>query len=288
MHPSRNVRVKTTRAQTCPLSLSAFPSAQPVLELGARECPRFRREPEGRDDLRRVRGRRERVRQYGVADGVRIVRARDRRKRVPVSPESKKTADQQGAAFAASLNRTNPATAAACLRRKPVSAILKTAASESWGPVVSAPVLPRSPVTAFAQGKYAHVPLLQGSNHDEGRFFVGLEFDLAGHPVTRKQYPQLIKSQFGANAPAILARYPLREFPSPDLAYSAVLTDSMFSCPALGADELAAGSGVYASRRSSARSCPGSRMSPQMTWTATSLRRHPTSKPLPGWPPAAI
>jgi para-nitrobenzyl esterase len=161
--------------------------------------------------------------------------------------QSKKSADRQGSAFAARLHCTHPATAATCLRRKSVSAILRAAASGSWGPVVSAPTLPQSPITAFLHGKYAHVPLLQGTNHDEGRFFVGLEFDLLGHPITKEQYPGLIKAQFGAKAaPAILATYPLRAYKSPDLAYAAVFTDSTFSCPALGADELASGSGVYA------------------------------------------
>ncbi len=160
---------------------------------------------------------------------------------------SKKAADQQGTALARSLHCTHPAAAAACLRAKPVSAILNAEGGDSWGPVVSAPTLPMSPITAFLKGRYAHVQLLQGSNHDEGRFFVGLEFDLLGHPITKKQYPVLIKAQFGTKAaPAILAKYPLSAYRSPDLAYSAVFTDSTFSCPALGADELASGSGVYA------------------------------------------
>jgi para-nitrobenzyl esterase len=160
--------------------------------------------------------------------------------------QTKKAADQQGAAMAASLGCTHPATAAACLRRKPVSAILKADATGSWGPVVSAPTLPTAPITAFLTGHYDHVPLIQGTNHDEGRLFVGLGFDLAGHPITKKGYAALIKGQFGAKIGAqVLTKYPLSAYKSPDLAYSAVLTDSGFSCPALGADDLAAGSGVY-------------------------------------------
>jgi para-nitrobenzyl esterase len=159
---------------------------------------------------------------------------------------AKKTADQQGAALAASLGCTHAATAAACLRRKPVSAILKADAAGPWGPVVSAPTLPVAPITAFLTGRYDHVPLLQGTNHDEGRLFVGLGFDFGGHPITKKQYPVLIKVQFGAKVGGkVLAKYPLSGYKSPDLAYSAVLTDSGFSCPAFGADVLAAGSGVY-------------------------------------------
>lgn len=162
--------------------------------------------------------------------------------------QTKKAADQQGAILASSLGCTHPATAAACLRRKPVSAILKADTAESWGPVVSAPTLPTAPVTAFLTGHYDHVPLLQGTNHDEGRFFVAFAFGLpGGHPLTKKQYPAVIKGQFGAKVGAkVLAKYPLSAYRSPNLAYSAVFTDSSFSCPALGADLLTARSGVYA------------------------------------------
>ncbi len=161
--------------------------------------------------------------------------------------QTKKAADQQGTAMAASLGCTHRASAAACLRRKPVSAILKADGAGSWGPVSGGRTLPVSPTAAFLARRYIHVPLLQGTNHDEGRLFVGLGFDLLGHPITKKQYPTLVKAQFGAKAtPAILAKYPLSRYRSPDLAFSAVSTDSSFSCPALGADELAVGSGVYA------------------------------------------
>ncbi|HYK31950.1 MAG TPA: carboxylesterase family protein [Streptosporangiaceae bacterium] len=161
--------------------------------------------------------------------------------------QTKQAADHQGTTMAASLGCTHPATAAACLRRKSVSAILKADAAGSWGPVVSAPTLPTAPITAFLKGHYDHVPLLQGTNHDEGRLFVALQFGLpGGHPITKKQYPTLIKGQFGAKVGAqVLTKYPLSAYRSPNLAYSAVLTDSGFSCPALGADVLAAGSGVY-------------------------------------------
>jgi para-nitrobenzyl esterase len=105
--------------------------------------------------------------------------------------------------------------------------------------------LPLPPATALADGRYAHVPLLQGTNHDEGRFFVALEFDALGHPLTAAQYPQVLAASYGANAGQVLAHYPLSSYPSPDLAYASVLTDSLFSCPALQADNLAWRSRVY-------------------------------------------
>ena len=160
--------------------------------------------------------------------------------------QTRQTAGQHGSTLASSLGCTNAATAPSCLRAASVPAILQAAGGLPWGPVVAPDVLPLPPATAFAEGRYAHVPLLQGTNHDEGRFFVALGFDALGHPITAAQYPGLIAAQFGAAAPAVLARYPLSAYASPDLAYAAAFTDSAFSCPALTADNLVAASGAYA------------------------------------------
>jgi para-nitrobenzyl esterase len=159
-----------------------------------------------------------------------------------------KAADRQGTALAKSLGCTKAATAAGCMRTKTVAEILKAEPSSglSWGPVSGGFTLPLSPLRAFETGRYLHVPLLQGSNHDEGRFFVGLEFDVLGHPLTAAQYPGVIAAQFGAKAaPAVLSHYPLSAFASPDLAFAKVLTDSEFSCPALLTDILTQRSGTY-------------------------------------------
>ena len=164
-----------------------------------------------------------------------------------IGPAStRQAADTQGSAMATGLGCTDPATAAACMRAQPVSAILQAQAPLSWGPVLADPILPEQPPAAFADGDYIHVPLLQGSNHDEGRFFVALAFDALGQPLTAAEYTALIQQDFGAAAPAVLARYPLSAYPSADLAFSAVFTDDIFSCPALENDSLAQASGAYA------------------------------------------
>jgi para-nitrobenzyl esterase len=164
--------------------------------------------------------------------------------------QAKRAAERQGAALASKLGCTKPATAAACMRTKPAAAILQAepSAGLSWGPVIGGFTLPLNTVKAFETGHYLHVPLLQGSNHDEGEFFVGIEFDLlGGHPLTAAQYPKVVTAQFGAkDAKKVLAHYPLSAFKSPDLAYAQVLTDSEFSCPALLTDILTQGSGSYA------------------------------------------
>jgi para-nitrobenzyl esterase len=156
------------------------------------------------------------------------------------------TAQLEGEQLASKLGCTDQATAAACLRAKPAGDILTAEAGMGWSPVAGTPVLPAQPSTAFASGRYAHVPLIQGTNHDEGRFFVALEFDGFGHPITAAQYPTLIEASYGASAAAVLAHYPLSAYASPDLAFAQVFTDSAFSCPALEADDLTEHSGVYA------------------------------------------
>jgi para-nitrobenzyl esterase len=161
---------------------------------------------------------------------------------------ARQAAEQQGAAFAAKLGCTAPATAAACLRGKSVADLLAASSGSfgGWGPVIGGPTLPQQPATAFAAGRYDHVPMLQGTNHDEGRFFVAFGFDALGAPLTAAQYPGVVSADFGASAaPRILARYPLSAYPSPDLALASVLTDALFSCPALRADELLSDRGAY-------------------------------------------
>jgi para-nitrobenzyl esterase len=82
------------------------------------------------------------------------------------------------------------------------------------------------------------VPVIDGSNHDEYRLFTALDFDLtAAGPLTAAEYPAVIAATVGAAlAPAVLKLYPLADYPNPDLAFAAALTDATFSCTALAAD----------------------------------------------------
>jgi len=159
---------------------------------------------------------------------------------------SRQAGEVQGAALAASLGCADPAAAAVCLRAKPAADILTAEGSQSWSPTDGGPTLPLQPPQAFIAGRYNHVPLLQGTNHDEGRFFVALQFDAQGSPLTAAGYPGALAAIFGPTAVSFIAgEYPLADFASPDLALAAVQTDGEFACPALLADRLAAGSGVY-------------------------------------------
>jgi para-nitrobenzyl esterase len=150
------------------------------------------------------------------------------------------SAEASGAGLAARLGCADAATQVACMRGKGVAEILAAGgqALGSFGPVVGGALLPRQIPDAIASGRFNHVPVIEGTNHDEYRLFVALFFDLQGNPVTAAQYPALLQAQFGAAAPAVLARYPLSAFATPSEALATVVTDSGFACPARAADAL--------------------------------------------------
>ena len=129
-----------------------------------------------------------------------------------------------GLAFAAQAGCTDAATAASCLRNTPESALLTASASYSAQFTSGGPDLPLPPLTAVADGDYARVPLLMGTNHDEGRTFTQ---GFASY--TEQQYVQFVDQSYGALAPSILQRYPWSAYPSPytaSYAIGAIWTDS--------------------------------------------------------------
>ena len=151
-------------------------------------------------------------------------------------------AETQGAALADAVGCANQT--AACLRAVPVETLLAHATSgTSTVPVVDGTVLPLSINTALAGGQINRVPVMDGSNHDEGRLFIALDFDLtAAGPLADSAYPAVVAATYGAQAaPAILAQYPLASYGgsapnAADLATSAITTDATFACPARTAD----------------------------------------------------
>jgi para-nitrobenzyl esterase len=145
-------------------------------------------------------------------------------------------AEAQSAAAAARLGCASPATQVECMRGEPATAVL--ASGGSSGPNVDGAVLPEQLATAISAGRFNRVPVMEGTNHDEFRLFVALQFDLAGHPVTAAQYPLLVQALAGAHAAQVLAEYPLASFASPSLAWATVVTDARFTCPARTADGL--------------------------------------------------
>jgi para-nitrobenzyl esterase len=126
----------------------------------------------------------------------------------------------------------------ACLRAKPVGTVLDAmlgmppeGIQSPWVPTFATPVLPVNPTEAIAAGAFHRVPVIAGTNLDEGTVFVAF-LEASGTPVTAETYPVVLSQLFGTNAPRVQAQYPGTAYGGDyRLALSAVYTDYLFACP---------------------------------------------------------
>jgi para-nitrobenzyl esterase len=146
------------------------------------------------------------------------------------------TAVPSGTAIADSVGCTNQT--ASCLRAVPASTMV-TAEPFPLYPFVDGTLLTQTMSAAFASGEFNHVPVISGTNHDEYRLFVALDYDLVGNPIlTSAEYDGAVTTLWGpALAPPVLALYPLASYPTGGEALGASGTDGVFSCAARIADQ---------------------------------------------------
>ncbi|GAA0281898.1 carboxylesterase/lipase family protein [Cryptosporangium japonicum] len=149
-------------------------------------------------------------------------------------------AETTGATFAAKLGCSGAAVLT-CLRGKSVAEVRAASnvsgTSLTYAPATGGPVLPTDIETAFSRGTFKDVPLLQGTNHDEGRLFV---LSLGLQNVGPELYATAVRRATGNLAPRIIERYPLSKYGTPGDALGAIITDATFSCPALRTNTSAA------------------------------------------------
>ena len=110
--------------------------------------------------------------------------------------------------------------------------------------------------TALTRGQFARVPVINGITHDEELLFVeglgitvsqGTNIPLAAPRSDRANYEPDIAQALGvsaARAAAIANEYPLSAYPSPVVAFSLLVSDASFACPALQVDRQTAARGV--------------------------------------------
>lgn len=141
-----------------------------------------------------------------------------------LTPAPLATAEAQGEAFA----RRVGAHSLAQLRAMPADALLAATGAKGaahFGPMLDGWFLPRSPQEIYRAGAQAHVPLLVGSNSEEGSYVDLLE----GKAPTPSHYRAVVERQFGAFAPQALKLYPGQD-----------TTEVMASGTALAGDEFIA------------------------------------------------
>ena len=168
-----------------------------------------------------------------------------------LSQQSLADAETGGEDFAAKAGC--PDQTAACLRHLPVSTLLAEQNGVYIPGVVDGQVLTEPIGTALAAGRFARVPILNGTNRDEERIFVSFGHAISGGTnvpipgdgtVTADTYQSDIAAVLGVpatRAAAIAAEYPLAAYPAPAVAFSALAGDANFACPALQMDRWTSG-----------------------------------------------
>ncbi|TCC24472.1 carboxylesterase/lipase family protein [Kribbella sindirgiensis] len=133
---------------------------------------------------------------------------------------------------------------AECLRNVPVQALVDNvdSASATIPGVVDGAVLKESIGTSLAAGRFNHVTILNGSNHDEEALFtLGGRVVSRGYnvsyttPVTAANYETNIATALRISptqAASIAADYPLSAYPTPDKAFGTLIGDATFACGA--------------------------------------------------------
>ena len=129
---------------------------------------------------------------------------------------------------------------ASCLRALPVGTLLANQGSTLFGNVDNH-VLTQPIDTAQRTGQFNHVPVMEGSNHDEWRMFVATDFELpTGVATSASIYPDWLDASFDGELSAlgileyVVALYPPTSppypSPAPSIAFGAAGTDGLFAC----------------------------------------------------------
>ena len=185
----------------------------------------------------------------------------------PNNPQSLPDGTSCNGLTAQQIAALTPAQVAACLRLQSIETVLQNQSGGS--PTSGTLIVPRGLKEAFSSGAFNRVPVLQGTNHDEGRLFVPAEFDavfggtpnpivfVPGGPAqalinsNAQTFDQELAGVVGSTLATILTSKPLpntvtapyspaafpnpdfRNQPSADEALSAAFTDEVFSCNGL-------------------------------------------------------
>ncbi|TCK04146.1 carboxylesterase/lipase family protein [Marinobacterium mangrovicola] len=153
--------------------------------------------------------------------------------------KKREQADAQGETYAKnSACPENSAETLSCLRALPADKAVITSGSANgvqiseWGPTYETPLVPKTAMDALASGDFNQVPVINGSNSDEGNLFA-YYFAKGGMAKDYASLKSMLEFQYGpAKAAEILEAYPWSHFPSAASLYGRIMTDSMFACQA--------------------------------------------------------
>ena len=103
-----------------------------------------------------------------------------------------------------------------------------------WGvPVIDGRVLADSLHNSFSTGQFNRVPVINGSNADEGSILVMFSHEYRFKPLQPEDYEKRIRYLVGddkAVLEKLLARYPLEKYPDAGAALAELFGDSFMTC----------------------------------------------------------
>jgi para-nitrobenzyl esterase len=169
-----------------------------------------------------------------------------------------------GVKFATAVGCTGTnAQIAACLRNAPVASLVAAQGIINTSPTSGTTILPQGLSDAFGSGNFNRVPVMQGTNLNEGTLFEPFFFDptftfvpggkaqflVDNHILT---YPQEVGIISGVTDPTkvgtLVTLYPQANFPNPDngnkpsadQALGQIFTDIIFTCRGFDSNQLLA------------------------------------------------
>ena len=155
-------------------------------------------------------------------------------------------AEQQGQRFSELLGCGAAADVLACMRAAPPEQVIAALPPDpriffgdgeygQWFPVVDGNIILRPIGDSFRAGSFTRVPVLIGSNRDEGTLFIAQAFDELNRPLAPGEYHDALAHFVSPDAAvdAVEERYPLDSYPVPGAALAAALGDGYFACPSI-------------------------------------------------------
>jgi len=151
---------------------------------------------------------------------------------------SKDTAEAQGVTFVEAIGCKDAADVLACLREKPIEAVMTALPSSQdflfgggpkWFPVEDGFNVMGKASKSFASGDFSKMPVIVGANDDEGTLFFALDGTMV---PTDADFAALIEKVVPGHSQEILKLYPSSEYGSSQAAAQAAVGDGGFVCPA--------------------------------------------------------
>ncbi|MDY6920956.1 MAG: carboxylesterase family protein [Pseudomonadota bacterium] len=97
------------------------------------------------------------------------------------------------------------------------------------GLVIDGDVFPESPLDLVAQYRGRDIPLLLGTNKDEGSLFAGF----LAHPDDAEGYAEFMESRYPGQGEDLAALYPFADYPNAGSAHAQARGDLIMKCPTL-------------------------------------------------------